>query len=194
MKFVYPGIDYIFDTQSEKVNTLIIENQSLFYKLIVDLNNQLFGLDGLSVVSLNDKELVISKNVELLDRFVPFNLNPKTLITKISAELENKAVSDDYYEKTAELMGEIERYLLDLSFDFFCDIQFAKVNIGAIIKASGVEVNDNYDSLSERIIDYFGEETLYVLFSRAAYISKSIMLSKLSKAFAKSSIKSFVLL
>lgn len=66
------------------------------------------------------------------------------------------------YAKTLELIGEIEKYLMDISFDFSCDIQYNKLNIGSVIKASGFEINDSYTSLGEKIIDYMELVTEFV--------------------------------
>lgn len=155
MKFVYPDIDWVFDTENEKINTLVIENPPLLLSLLTDIQTQTEGLDGRAVLSDNNRILPISKNLELLDRFVPFDLNTKSLVTKINAELEKRAVSDDRYAETNELLGSIDSFLQRLSFDFSCNIDFTKVNIGTLIRSSGVEICDDYDSLPEKIIDYF---------------------------------------
>ena len=55
MKFVFPEIDFIFDTECDKINTLIIENPVLFRSLLQDITDQLSGLDGKAVLSENSK-------------------------------------------------------------------------------------------------------------------------------------------
>lgn len=162
MKFVFPEIDFIFDTECDKINTLIVENPYLLCSLLGDITDQLSGLDGKAVLSNNSRILPISKNMELLDRFIPFELSTKSLITKITADLENKAVSDDFYAKTVQAVGGIETLLNDLAFEYDCDIDFTKVSIGSFIKASGVEVKSSHTSLAEKILDYFELVTEFV--------------------------------
>ena len=139
----------------DEIATLVIENPGLFRALITDIQAQLYGMEGRAVLSLNGKSLPLSKNLELLDRFIPFDLNTKTLITKINADLEKKAVSDEYYPETLNVLGQLEKLLTDLSFDYPCGIEFPKLSAGAVLKAAGVEICDDYDSLGEKILDYF---------------------------------------
>lgn len=177
MKFVFPEIDFIFDTECDKINTLVVENPYLLCSLLGDITDQLSGFDGKAVLSNNSKILPISKNMELLDRFVPFELNTKSLITKISADLESKAVSDDFYAQTLQVVGGIETLLNDLAFEYGCDIDFTKVNIGAFIKAAGVEVRSAHVSLAEKILDYlelvteFVGKKMFVTVNLRCYIS-----------------------
>lgn len=72
----------MFDTASDKVQTLIIENQPLLLTLLTDIQAQLDGLDGKAVLSESDKLLPLSKHLELLTSFVPFDLNKKALVSK----------------------------------------------------------------------------------------------------------------
>ena len=177
MKFVYPEIDCVFDTDCGKINTLIIENQKLMCSLISDIQKQLEGLDGRSVLSEGNKILSMDKNIELLDRFIPFDINSKTLISKIVADLEKKAISDEWYSHTSELIGNTQLLLSKLAFDYSCNIEFTKISIGSIIKAVGVEICDDYESLGEKIIDYFEliheflGKKLFVTVNLRSYIS-----------------------
>ncbi len=155
MKFAYPDIDFVFDTSIGKVNTVVIENQKLFLRLLQDLENQLCGLDGLAVVSDNNKILPTDKKLELLARFVPFELNRKPLLNKISAALEKTAVSGEFYQRSMELLTHIEAFLNDISFEFPINVGFGNIGIGSVIKGAGVEIVDDYEKLGEKIIDYF---------------------------------------
>ena len=154
MKFCFPEISGVFDTDTGFVNTLVIENQKLFYRLISDIASQLDGCDGNAVVSDRDKILGFSKNVELLTTFVPFELNKKALIGKIASALEKEAVNPDNYMNTMQMMADIEKYLDLLASGFDCDLSFTKVSPSSIIRAAGPEIADNYDSIAEKVIDY----------------------------------------
>ena len=177
MKFVYPEISFVFNTAVDKINTIVIENQRLFSGLIQDVENQLCGYEGKAVVSENDKILSTDKHLELLTNFYPFDLNQKTLLNKISAELEKTAVSGYYYHRAAELTSMAEAFLTEIAFEFPVDISFGKINIGSIIKASGMEIKDTYLKLSEKLIDYFELITefigkkLFITVNLRSYIS-----------------------
>ncbi|MGN0504388.1 MAG: type II-A CRISPR-associated protein Csn2 [Ruminococcus sp.] len=177
MKFVYPEIDCVFDTDCGTINTLVIENQKLMYSLIDDIQKQLLGFDGRSVLSENDKILSLDKELELIDRFIPFDINSKALVSKIAADLEKKAISDEWYSRTCESISIIQSLLSSLAFDYSCNIEFSKIGIGSVIKASGIEICDEYNSLGEKIIDYlelvqeFVGKKLFVTVNLRSYIS-----------------------
>ena len=177
MKFVYPDINHVIEVTEDCVNTLIIENQNLFVELIEDLYFQLEGRDGRSVLSSKGRVLDIAKNLELLSQFVPFELNKKSLITKVTACMEKLSVDSAHYEKTMELLSTLEAYMYDLSFGLTGDIAVTKINSGAVIKAVGVEFEDDYDSLGEKIIDYmelvtaYDRQKLFVFLNLRSYIS-----------------------
>lgn len=52
MNFVYPDINFVFNTTEKGVHTLVIENQSMFQAVITDIYGQVQGNDGKSVVSV----------------------------------------------------------------------------------------------------------------------------------------------
>lgn len=176
MKFVYPDIDYTFDTDIGFVNTIVIENQPLFLALVTDLKNQLAGFEGKAVLS-SDKILPLSKNTEVLDSFVPFDLSTKSLVTKITSDLERKALSEDYVVQSTSIVGTMDAFLSNISFDYPCSIKFGKVSIGSFIKAAGIEIVDDYDNLCEKLLDYFQlvneflGEKLFVTINLRSYIS-----------------------
>ena len=161
MKFVYPDIENVFDTDIDKVNSLIIENQNLMVSLLEDVNNLLQGKDGISVLSENDKELQFDKFAELIFQYVPFSINTKSLISKVSSAFEKNAMLDERYSQTMEMLGKIESYLFDLSQNFSGDFVFSKINISSLIKSVGIEFNEDYNSLGEKLVDYFELVTEY---------------------------------
>lgn len=153
MKIVFPGILRIFETEQEKVNVIVVENQKLLTKILMDLQAQIAGGDGETVVSEDNKVVIMKKRVELLSQFFPFSINQKTLITKIAGELEMIAVQE-YHENTMELLSELESFFLKLSMELKGDLRFENINLSAIIKAVGVSVRDEYDTICEALIDY----------------------------------------
>ncbi len=177
MKYVYPEIGKVFETGSDFVNTLVIENQGLFCRIIEDFQNQINGFEGKGVLSTDDKIMPMNKNLEVFSQFVPFEINRKNLISKICSAIEAKAINEGFCFKTSELMTEIESFLMELSFDFDCNLSFEKLNFASLVKASGLEIADDYDSLGEKIIDLmeliteFDREKFYVIINLRSYLS-----------------------
>ena len=55
----------------------------------------------------------------------------------------------------------MEKYLFDLSLGITGDLMFNSVNISSLLKSSGIALNEEYESLGEKIIDYFELVTEY---------------------------------
>ncbi|WP_242949160.1 type II-A CRISPR-associated protein Csn2 [Acetitomaculum ruminis] len=174
---VYSEMTEVFDTEIDKVNTVIIENQVIFTKLCMDIYNQLQGLEGRVIVSEDNKPLNICKKVELLTQFLPFEINKKGLITKLVSMAERLANENDYYEETMTQMAGIEKYLWSLTESMEGDIRFSKLSIGNIIKSAGLEFEDDYNSLGEKIIDYmelvrtYDCDKLFILVNLRSFIN-----------------------
>lgn len=154
MTFYTPEISTYFETDIPYVNTVILENQSQYVRIVSDIVNQINGCDGKSIISSNKKIVAFDKYCELLDQFLPFEINRKSLITKIIGELEKNAISPEHYEQTMRLVSDLERFLNELSFQMPCDIVFPKLLISNLLKAAGPEIRDAYEQLSEKILDY----------------------------------------
>lgn len=182
MTFVYPDIDFVFNTEERGVHTLVIENQCMFRNLLIDLYNQSQGNDGRSVVAYEYKPLPFEKYCEVLSQFVPFSLNKKSVVTKIGPLLAKRAVDSEYFLKTTELMTEIESLMYELAFDLDADIEFNSINVESLIKSVGVSLKEEYESLAEKIIDYMElvnnleRKKLYILINLRSYISDEEMI------------------
>ena len=182
MTFVYPDIDFVFNTEERGVHTLVIENQCMFRNLLIDLYNQSQGNDGRSVVAYEYKPLPFEKYCEVLSQFVTFSLNKKSVVTKIGQLLAKRAVDSEYFLKTTELITEIESLMYELAFDLDADIEFNSINVESLIKSVGMSLKEEYESLAEKIIDYMElvnnleRKKLYILINLRSYISDEEMI------------------
>lgn len=154
MRVFLAGISKTFEITSDKINTIIIENQKLLLDILRDIQNQESGNDGKCVISDNNQPLEMSKNAELLNQFVPFDINKKQLLNKVSSVLEKRAIGYDFYEQSQEAISKLEKLFLDISLNMIGDICFPKLNISSIIKASGIEFANEHNNLAEMVFDY----------------------------------------
>ena len=83
MKLTHPDLEYVPDTDGTGIPVLVIEDPKFFRSFLSDLFSQTDGLAGRAVLSINDAPVDMSKYLEILDRFVPFEINRKPLLTKI---------------------------------------------------------------------------------------------------------------
>lgn len=154
MMYAYRELSTLFDTGQPYVNTLVIENSVFFRELVTDISSQINGYEGRGVLSENNKPVTFSKRAEILDRFIPFDINKKSLITRLITVIEQTAVSAEYFERTTELMGRLEGLLEQLASEVSSDIVFPKLSVSSIIKSASPMFRDDYSSLPEKVLDY----------------------------------------
>lgn len=69
------------------MQTLVIESPTFLYRLLCDIQGQMNGEKGLCVLSEGDQPIPLARGAEVLDVFVPFDVNRKPLLTRITAAL-----------------------------------------------------------------------------------------------------------
>ncbi len=181
MKIILPHVDYVFECADEKMCSIVIENQKLLYTIICDILRQGQGDDGETVLSENNQVIAISKYAELITQFTPFEINHKNLLNKVVAEMQKIAVDELHYMKTQQIVSEWERYLIDLSTEMVGNLNFSKVLADTLIKSAGIEFDDIYESLAEKILDYFelveeyDKKKLFIMVNLRSYLSDEEM-------------------
>lgn len=181
MKMIIPRVDYVFECGGEKCCSIVIENQRLMYDFMMDLSAQLQGNEGISVLSENDKVISIAKKAELLTQFAPFDMNQKSLLTKITARLQEVAMDVDHYLPTNQMVADWERYLMELAVELPGNFEYSKISAEAIIKAAGLKIDESYDSLGEQLLDYmelvqeYETGKLFIYINLRSYMSDAEM-------------------
>ncbi len=154
IRLAHPQLERVFEFEENHISTLIVESPALFRRFALDLLNQKDGLDGEFVLSQDYKPISFLKCSEIISDIISFDLNRKTLITKLCNQLDRLALDETRFADTQNLLSDIERYLIDLSCEIPGDFYFDKLNIGAIIKASGLQLANDTGDLLEQILNY----------------------------------------
>lgn len=152
--FIHPDIDYIFKVNSEVVSTIIIENQRLLRKICLDIRDSLEGNDGQSVVSYENTPIEFTKNVEFITDYTVLSSGNKSIQTKLCSYLEHKSIEPNYLMKSQKILSDIENLVYEMSVDLPSTTDFTKLTMNAILKATGVILQDDSYSNIEAIYDY----------------------------------------
>ena len=169
MILCHPQIETLLDISLPGVSSLVIENPVFYRELLMDLYAQMDGMAGKFVLSHEGKTLSIATWVELIDNVLHFDLNTRTLLGKVQSAMEQTAVNETFFLKTAELLQQLERYTQELAFQFDCDILCKHCSVSGLLKAVGISLRDDYEDPLERLADYmelireFDREKLFVL-------------------------------
>ena len=169
MILAHPQMNTVLDFDGPFVNTLVVENPDFFRHLLCDLYAQLQGSSGKLVLSDKEKTLPIGKWVELVDNCIHFDLNRKSLVSKVCAGMERTAVSGAFFLKTSELLCTLESYIDELAFELPGDIVCEKCSVSGLLKGIGISLRDDYEDPLERLLDFmelvreFDRDKLFVL-------------------------------
>lgn len=161
--------------QSGKPFTLVIENRTLFRKFVEDLHIQSEGENGATVLSNDNVPLKFKDHVDIMDSFTPFDINNKAVLSAVADEIFDKALSEEHYSETCEIMARLCRYIDELCFELPFSVECQRLDIKSVVKAAAVSVVDDYLSPLEKIIDYMsirhdlGHIELFVTVNLSAY-------------------------
>lgn len=180
MKLVHPNINSIIEFEEGWIYLLVIENQHFFSSFISELYAQTCKESGRFVLSENDVPIDISTNAELISQFIPFDVNRKSLLTKLYAKIKENAYNEVNYLATNDLMISVSKYFYDISSNVDGQITFFhEVDFLTLIKATGLKFQDMYDSLAEQLLDYmlnvrqYEHDKLFVFVNLKAYIAEN---------------------
>ena len=178
MMIAYPAADICCEIREDKIRTIVIENQHMFYNMISDIRSQLDGNNGKVVLSEDHTPLDMRKTADLLTQFVPFTVNQKELITKLYAVLKKKAVDEKMYQYTQEIYRAIGEYLYQLIEDEENELDITiPEDITGILKAFDVRFDDSELTLPEKLLEYmistneFKGERLFITVNLRSYLT-----------------------
>ena len=154
MKLVTTLFDGEIDVNENAVTSLVIENQNAFRNFIQSMYDQVNGGEGDIILSEEASVLKMSKIVDLVVSPVPFNLNEKRIVNKISSMLAKEALSENYYEQTMALLSQIENYIDSLTGFLPCTLSYPGISIDSLIKMCGIKIENDSCNDIEYIYNY----------------------------------------
>ena len=181
MKLVYKDMEHVLRFDGGYVNELAVENKKLFFDMVSDTAMQADGARGSWVLSISDKPVEFSKCADVTVQFAPFQINRKSLLTKLYASLEQKAMLAENYRETGDLLSKIERYIFQLAEDLPFEIDCAKLSVGTIIKAIAPEIEEREKDVLEKVFSYMelvrelDKDRLFIMINMRTYFSDEEM-------------------
>lgn len=155
MKLAYRNIKYHIELKENIVNVIILENQRIYSKLVQELLSQCNGEEGKFVLSEDNKELKISKNMYLISDVFNIDFNQRKIINNIYANLENIAIDEKYYIKTNKIKSDIIKYIDDLIMEVDYSLAYKEdIEIKELFKLSNIKIEIYDKNLLEKIVDY----------------------------------------
>lgn len=154
MKIAHEKLSTLLEFSKGKCLGIVIENPKFMYEFVTDIQKSLEKEETGIVISQDNEPINISDKVSLIIDFIDFSLNSKTLSTKILNELSQTAENEIFYNETHKLLAQIEKTVYTYAMDIPHEISIEKLNIQNILKSIGVFIDDDYDTLEEKILTY----------------------------------------
>ncbi|WP_251444179.1 type II-A CRISPR-associated protein Csn2 [Veillonella intestinalis] len=120
MKLTYLTLDLELDLSDEIITTLIVEERSVFRKLVKDFFQASGGEESEWVLSVANKILDIKKDVYFISDFFKLDINNKTLLSKLHQRLSGIATEE--VELLYEINQKIQQLLLSLESSLSIDV------------------------------------------------------------------------
>lgn len=177
MNLAHPQLEHVLNAGGRYVSSLVIEQPQFFRELLQDIDAQISGGKGKTVLSSDGVILPFAHHAEMIDGFLHFQIGRKPLLTKLVNRLEVLAMGGENHLRTVHLTAEFENYITELSMDLPCGVYCSKMNFGGILRAVGVDIVDDHDSDLERLLDYMTltreleHERLFILVNLRSYYS-----------------------
>lgn len=133
---------------------LVMENPSLFRRLLADIHGQIAGDDGDTVLSIDNVPVPMSRYADILESFAPFDINTRPLLSKVTADMERTAVDENHYLSTSQLLSDIEKNIVEWGFDLSVRTECRALSARTLIKAASVAIANDFEDPIEEIISY----------------------------------------
>ena len=156
MKLTHTELEKQLVFETGKAVEWIIESPASFSKYIRDLYEIMQDNEGKFTLSDEDEIIDFQKYAELIiDPFL-LDFHNRQIQKKLYAELQNLAVSSEFYLQTQELKFQIQKYFVDLEYASGYDLEIAdEIDLSAIFKVVGIQLDGgNEETLFERIAIY----------------------------------------
>ena len=156
MKLTHAELEKQLVFETDKAMEWIIESPASFSKYVRDLYENMQDNEGKFTLSDEDEIIDFQKYAELIiDPFL-LDFHNRQIQKKLYAELQNLAVSSEFYLQTQELKSLIQKYFIDLEYASGYDLEIEdELDLSAIFKAVGIQLDcGNEETLFERIAAY----------------------------------------
>ncbi len=187
------------------ITPLIIENPITLRNYILELSDQISGKEGDFVLSKDNQEISISKNLVFVPNPITLEFDEKRLNAKINKDILLLVSKDSEIQKTTfPLLSMLESYAESIVEDYGYNISYGDIDEAGIIKMLNFHVNQDYDSPADKLIEwmnithdilqidnfvilnlflFFTEEEVKILCSEASSLKHNLLLIERSNIY-----------
>lgn len=148
-------IDIEFDDSSNVI--LIVKDHKLFSNIVMQISKYLITTENNEIVFIDNSDNIIkSKDIIFVSDLLSYEIGSKQLLSKIYSNLKNSIITDiDKEDLINNAMCKINSIIIDELNDYNIDFNYdCNVNLEGYFKLLNIKINNNYDSLYDKIMDF----------------------------------------
>ena len=187
------------------VTPLIIENPVTLRNYILELNNQINGKEGDFILSENNQEISIAKNLLFVPNPITLEFDEKKINAKVNKDLLLLISRNPEIQKsTFPLLSMLENYAESVMEEYGYNITYGDIDEAGVIKMLNFRINQEYISPADKLIEwmnfshdilqidnfiilnlclFFTEEEVQILCSEASSLKHNILLLERSNIY-----------
>lgn len=155
MKLVHPDLQFQINFFSDKIPVCIVESPFRWRMMQKELLAQYQGEEGDWVLSHNDKELKISKTVEIILNPLQLDENQRKLMNAFLKSFSENATGVSYWKLGQELNIAVQKFFCEIENEYSFGYQIApEIDFTALAKAMHIQIETQYESDLERLLQY----------------------------------------
>lgn len=154
MKLINTMFDLEIEMNENEVCILSVESPVAYRKVLNDIWSQCNGYEGSFILSENNKELKIQKNVGYIYDPFAINLNDKKILSKLYQELSAQSeemLQEDSILLRKMLIGYFDKLINTVPYDIIYKFDFEML---ALIKALEIQIDTTEEKFIEKITQY----------------------------------------
>ena len=154
MKLVNTLYGLEFDLIENQILVLSIENHVAYSNILGTLWKQYKGEDGDFILSDGSKELKLSQKIECIYNIFSIDANDKKIITKLYQELtfqNDTLLQEESVLFKQELISYFDKVISTVPYNLKYNFD---TDLSSLMKSISVEIDDDSDSLLEKMMQY----------------------------------------
>ncbi|MGN0383627.1 MAG: type II-A CRISPR-associated protein Csn2 [Eubacterium sp.] len=154
MRLVERELGLGIEFKENVVSVIVVEDVDLRLPIVEELYSQVMGKDGNWLLAENEKNYELSKKAEIILEPFSLELNNKKVKTKLYQDI--KTIAQDFcFSQGLEVHSHICNYLENLLERIPYPVKYEEEwNILELLKAYGVELVEECDSICEKLFNY----------------------------------------
>lgn len=155
MKLVHKDFKFVFEFKENTRNLLIIEQPSIFLKVIKDFLAEPSEEEVDFVLSENEVPVKIKDHLLCIINPLAISLNERRLLSKLSDILKKEILSSDLLIENNHVVSVIENYALQIIQSTDWELTYSdKIDVPSLLKFIGIQFYEKQETLVEKIMNY----------------------------------------